>query len=73
MPRAQIKDERTYQALRREGNSEEGELSAPADPDDIMALLSGPLIHRACLQGNIISDELIDRVIDSIGTWHPHS
>ena len=51
----------------------EGELTAPADPEDIMALLSGPLIHRACLQGRIISDELIDRVIDSIGTWHPRS
>jgi hypothetical protein len=38
-----------------------------------MALLSGPLVHRACLQGSIVSDELIDRVIDSIGTWHPRS
>jgi hypothetical protein len=51
----------------------DGELTEPADPEDIMALLSGPLIHRACLQGNPVSDELIDRVIDSIGTWHPHS
>jgi hypothetical protein len=51
----------------------EGELTTPADPEDIMALLSGPLIHRACLQGSTISDELINRVIDSIGTWHPRS
>jgi hypothetical protein len=43
------------------------------DPHDILALLSGPLIHRACLQGSTVSDELIDRVIDRIGTWHPHS
>jgi AcrR family transcriptional regulator len=51
----------------------EGELTAPADPKDILALLSGPLIHRACIQGSTVSDELIDRVIDSIGTWHPRS
>jgi AcrR family transcriptional regulator len=50
-----------------------GELTGPADPEDILALLSGPLIHRACLQGSIVSDELLDRVIDSIGTWHPRS
>jgi hypothetical protein len=47
--------------------------TAPADPGDVLALLSGPLIHRACLQGSTVSDELIDRVIDSIGTWHPRS
>jgi Tetracyclin repressor-like, C-terminal domain len=51
----------------------EGELTAPADPEDILALLSGPLIHRACIQGSTVSDALIDRVIDSIGTWHPRS
>ena len=51
----------------------EGELTAVAEPEDVLALLSGPLLHRACIQGGTVSDELLDRVIDSIGTWHPRS
>jgi hypothetical protein len=49
----------------------DGELTGAADPGDILALLTGPLIHRACIRGGTVSDELLDRAIDSIGTWHP--
>jgi AcrR family transcriptional regulator len=48
----------------------EGELGAPPDPHDAVALLVGPILHRTCMQGGTVSDELIDRLIDSIGTWH---
>jgi hypothetical protein len=34
-----------------------------------MALLTGPLVHRTCLQGGTVCDELLERVIDSVGTW----
>lgn len=47
----------------------EGELTPSANPEDIPALLAGPLLHRTCMQGGTVSDELIERVIDSIGTW----
>lgn len=49
----------------------EGELTPSANPEDIPALLAGPLLHRTCMQGGTVSDELIERVIDSIGTWQP--
>ena len=35
-----------------------------------MALLMGPILHRTCMQAGTVSDDLIDRLIDSIGTWH---
>jgi AcrR family transcriptional regulator len=49
----------------------EGELTAVADPQDALALLVGPLLHRTCVQGGTVSDDLIDRLIDSVGTWQP--
>ena len=49
----------------------EGELAAAADPEDAVALLAGPLVHRTCMQGGTVSDELLERVIDSVGTWQP--
>lgn len=48
----------------------ERELSAATDPQDALALLVGPLLHRICMQHGTVSDELLDRLIDSIGTWH---
>jgi AcrR family transcriptional regulator len=48
----------------------EGELDAPVDPQDAVALLVGPILQRTCMQAGTVSDELLDRLIDSIGTWH---
>jgi hypothetical protein len=36
-----------------------------------VALLAGPILQRTCIQAGTVSDGLIDRIIDSIGTWHP--
>jgi AcrR family transcriptional regulator len=48
----------------------EGELDAAVDPQDALALLVGPILQRTCMQAGTVSDELIDRLMDSIGTWH---
>jgi hypothetical protein len=48
----------------------EGELDAPVDPEDAVALLTGLILQRTCMQAGTVSDELIDRLLDSIGTWH---
>jgi AcrR family transcriptional regulator len=47
----------------------EGELDAPVAAEDAVALLVGPILQRTCMQGGTVSDELIDRLIDSVGTW----
>jgi AcrR family transcriptional regulator len=49
----------------------EGELDAAADPQDAVALLVGPILQRTCVQAGTVSDDLIDRLLDSIGIWHP--
>jgi AcrR family transcriptional regulator len=49
----------------------EGELDAAADPQDALALLVGPILQRTCMQAGTVSDDLIDRLLDSIGTWDP--
>jgi AcrR family transcriptional regulator len=49
----------------------DGELAAAADPHDAPALLIGPILQRTCMEGGTVSDDLIDRIIDSLGTWHP--
>jgi AcrR family transcriptional regulator len=49
----------------------EGELDAAANPQDAVALLVGPILQRTCVQGGTVSDDLIDRILDSIGTWRP--
>jgi len=46
-----------------------GELVKPVDPQDAVALLTGPILTRTCMQGGTVSDDLIVRIIDSIGTW----
>jgi len=48
-----------------------GELDAPVDAEDAVALLVGPILHRTCMQAGTVSDDLIDRIMDSIGTWRP--
>jgi AcrR family transcriptional regulator len=49
----------------------EGELDGMADPKDAGALLVGPILQRTCMEAGTVSDDLIDRIIDSVGTWHP--
>lgn len=49
----------------------EGELVDAVDAHDAQALLIGPILQRTCMQGGTASDELIERLIDSLGTWHP--
>jgi AcrR family transcriptional regulator len=49
----------------------EGELDVAVDPQDAMALLVGPILQRTCWQVGTVSDDLIDRLMDSLGTWHP--
>ena len=45
------------------------ELHAPLDPHAASALLVGPILYRTALQGGTVPGELIDRILDSIGTW----
>jgi AcrR family transcriptional regulator len=47
-----------------------GELETGADPSDLAAMLVGPIVYRTTMQRGVVSDGLIDRLIDSIGTWH---
>jgi AcrR family transcriptional regulator len=49
----------------------EGELDAPVDPQDAVALLVGPILQRTCMQAGTVSDALIDRLIDTLGAWRP--
>jgi hypothetical protein len=49
----------------------EGELDMTADPRDVLALLGGPILPRTCMEAGTVSDDLIDRLLDSLGTWHP--
>ncbi|MCW2931368.1 MAG: TetR family transcriptional regulator [Actinomycetia bacterium] len=49
----------------------EGELDMTADPQDVLALLGGPILNRTCMEAGTVSDDLIDRLMDSLGTWHP--
>lgn len=48
----------------------EGELDLTADPQDVLALLGGPILSRTCMEAGTVSDDLIDLLMDSIGTWH---
>jgi hypothetical protein len=46
------------------------ELDSDVDPADLAAMLVGPIVYRAVVQRDVVSDELVDRLLDSIGTWH---
>ena len=56
------------------------EIDTSVDPTDVSAMLVGPIVYRTAMQAGAVSDDLIDRVIDSIGirssptrTDHPRS
>jgi AcrR family transcriptional regulator len=46
-----------------------GELQTGAGPSDLTAMLVGPIVYRTTMQRDMVSDDLIDRLINSIGTW----
>ena len=33
------------------------------------ALLVGPILYRTAMQSGSVDDDLIDRLIDTVGTW----
>jgi AcrR family transcriptional regulator len=49
------------------------ELHRPVDPHDASALLIGPILYRTVLQTRTVPGELIDQILDSIGTWETPS
>lgn len=48
---------------------ETGELRVTVDLHDPPALLIGPLLYRAALEPGPVSDAMIDRLLDAMGTW----
>ncbi|ROO60654.1 TetR family transcriptional regulator [Micromonospora sp. Llam0] len=46
-----------------------GELETDACADDLTSMLIGPIVYRATMQMRAVTDELIDRAIDSVGVW----
>ena len=48
-----------------------GELDGAPGPQDAAALLVGPILQRTCMEGGTVSDDLIERIIDSVGSWRP--
>ncbi|GLY37547.1 TetR family transcriptional regulator [Amycolatopsis sp. NBRC 101858] len=59
--------ERIHAAVRSAVTS--GELESDVDPADLTALLVGPIVYRTAMQRGAVSGDLVDRLIDSIGTW----
>jgi AcrR family transcriptional regulator len=49
----------------------EGELENSGDPGDAVALLTGPILYRTSAQSGTVSDNLIEQLIESLGTWRP--
>jgi AcrR family transcriptional regulator len=47
----------------------EGELDDAVDPYDAVALLMGPMLQLTCFQARTVSDAMIERLMDSLGTW----
>ena len=47
-----------------------GELDTTADAREITAMLLGPIVYHTAMQRGVVSDELIARLINGIGTWH---
>jgi AcrR family transcriptional regulator len=60
--------ERIHAAVRSAVAS--GELETDAGPSDLAAMLVGPIVYRTTMQRGAVSDALIDRLIDGVGTWH---
>jgi AcrR family transcriptional regulator len=46
-----------------------GELVTAAAAVDLAALLVGPIVYRATMERREVSDDLIDRLLDAVGTW----
>jgi AcrR family transcriptional regulator len=46
-----------------------GELETDAGPSDLTVMLVGPIVYRTTMQRDVVSADLIDRLINSIGTW----
>jgi len=47
-----------------------GELETGAGPSDVPALLVGPLVYHTTMRRGVVSDDFIDRLIGTVGTWH---
>jgi len=47
-----------------------GELETDAGPSDLAVMLVGPIVYRTTMQRDTVTDDLVDRLIDSIGTWY---
>ena len=48
---------------------ETGELRLAVDPRDAAALVIGPLFYRSMLESGPVSEVMIDRLVDTLGTW----
>lgn len=46
-----------------------GEVETDVGPADLSAMLVGPIVYLTTMQKDAVSDDLIDRLIDSVGTW----
>jgi AcrR family transcriptional regulator len=44
-----------------------GEMTTTTTPEDAAAMLLGPMVYRTSMQAGHITDDLIDRLLDSIG------
>lgn len=47
----------------------EGELETTVEAPEAAAVLIGPLVYRTGMHAAAVSDALIDRLLDGIGTW----
>ncbi|MFG1648048.1 TetR/AcrR family transcriptional regulator [Amycolatopsis sp. NPDC049252] len=59
--------ERIQAAIRAAVDS--GELETGVDPADLPAMLVGPVVYRTAMQRAEVSDDLVDRLLDGVGTW----
>ncbi len=59
--------ERIHAAVRSAVAS--GELETDADPSDLAAMLVGPIVYRTTMERDVVSDDLIDRLVTGVGTW----
>ena len=61
-------EERIREAIRSAVSARE--LETDAEPADLLSVLVGPIVYRTAMQRTAVSDALIDRLLDSVGTWH---
>ncbi|WP_433174861.1 TetR/AcrR family transcriptional regulator [Actinoallomurus sp. CA-150999] len=60
--------ERIYAAVRTAVAN--GEVETDIGSADLSAMLVGPIVYHTTMQSGLVSDDLIDRLIDSVGAWH---